>query len=139
MHFAAGDLVAARDALVNEVLGYAAYRGTRSALACRSYGSCRSCALQPCARSRDARIGGAPGLRVSGKSRWSLSAQLDSRPAFSAGIKVVVVFDATTSAQFEAQRESLSEHVDVVFAAGGACVQLSSSHALLAGGARNGL
>lgn len=36
VHFAAGDLAAARDALVNEVLGYAAYRGTRPALALRS-------------------------------------------------------------------------------------------------------
>lgn len=60
-------------------------------------------------------------------------------PYLSAGIKVVIVFDATTSAQFEAQRESLSELVDIVFAAGGACVQFSSSHAPLAGGARNGL
>lgn len=38
----------------------------------------------------------------------------------STGVKVVIVFDAITSAQSEAQRESLSELVDVVFSAGGA-------------------
>ena len=38
---------------------------------------------------------------------------------------MVIVFDATTSAQSEAQRESLSEHVDVVYSAGGACFVLS--------------
>jgi len=32
----------------------------------------------------------------------------------------MIVFDAITSAQSEAQRESLSELVDVVFSAGGA-------------------
>ena len=39
---------------------------------------------------------------------------------------MVIVFDATTSAQSEAQRESLSEHVDVVYSAGGASFVLSS-------------
>lgn len=39
---------------------------------------------------------------------------------------MVIVFDATTSAQSEAQRESLSEHVDVVYSAGGAYFVFSS-------------
>jgi hypothetical protein len=38
-----------------------------------------------------------------------------------AGIKVCVVFDARSSLQKEAQREVVSEQLEIVFSAGGVC------------------
>jgi predicted RNA-binding protein with PIN domain len=43
------------------------------------------------------------------------------------GIKVCVVFDAKTSLQKEAQREMVSEQLEIVFSAGGVCHLLSRS------------
>ena len=45
VHFAAGDLAAAREALVNEVLGYAAYRGTSLAPSLRESAASATSAL----------------------------------------------------------------------------------------------
>ncbi len=47
-----------------------------------------------------------------------------------AGIKVVIVFDAITSQHKEAQRDKLSEQLEVVFSAGGArftCADIDST------------
>jgi predicted RNA-binding protein with PIN domain len=118
VHFAAGDLAAARDTLMNEVLGYAAFRGTRVALGFPR--EANDAEMHVCgSRGVVARITVAPLVQRCRREMLELNSV-----HLLTGIKVVVVFDATTSAQSEAQRESVSEHVDVVYSAAGGCFHL---------------
>jgi hypothetical protein len=93
--FEAGDLLAARRLLLDELQGYAAFRGAVPFTAT----SCQHDALCP--------------AFPESVTPWV-------RP-WHAGIKVCVVFDARSSLQKEAQREVVSEQLEIVFSAGGVC------------------
>ena len=124
VHFAVGNLAAAREALITEVLGYAAFRGTLGTRHTPGSDVRHSFVHSLIEHSGAAHPGCV--LRQRCESLWLVCSSVRhhsqnlAAALIRAGIKVVIVFDATTSAQSEAQRESLSEHVDVVFSAGGA-------------------